>query len=82
VPPFLSFWGEVVFLFGSLLVDYFMLFIVFFVVIFSGVYGVFLFFGVGHGGGFFDGFVGCVFVREYLLLFFHLFFCGWFVVFM
>lgn len=58
-------------LMGSFSVDFLVFFLILVLLLVVGFYGVFIFFGLSHGGGFlFSSYVN-VYVREYLLFFFH-----------
>lgn len=71
LPPTLGFWGELFLLMGSFSVDFMVFFFILVLLLVVGFYGVFMFFGVSHGGGFlFSSYVN-IYVREYLLFFFH-----------
>lgn len=73
VPPSLSFFSEIFIVMGLAGAWFFCVLFLGILLFFAGVYNIYLYVGVMHGGRFFSHSLYLPTVREYLVLFCHLF---------
>jgi len=73
VPPFFPFFSEILLVISLLSYWFGLFFLLFVVLLFSGIYGIYLYVFLTHGRGVHESFSFNIFVREYLVFYGHFF---------